>query len=94
MRRKFFGWENSIADYVVSYRDIKHPFFVRASYTDEADAKQSVADLFGEVEYLTYEGAAANELGFITAAITQREFDEKIAKADVQVGSVIRVTDY
>ncbi|MBR2957658.1 MAG: homoserine dehydrogenase [Clostridia bacterium] len=93
-RRKFFGWENSIADYVVSYRDIKHPFFVRASYMDEAAAKKSIADLFGEVEYLTYEGAAANELGFITAAITQREFDEKIAKASLQVGSVIRVTDY
>lgn len=92
--RKVFGWEDSIADYVVNYKDIKHPFFVRASYTDEAAAKQSIAEAFGEVEYLTYEGAAANELGFVTAPVAQAEFDEKIANAALTVGSVIRVTDY
>ena len=92
--RKVFGWEDSIADYVVNYKDIKHPFFVRASFKDEAAAKQSIADAFGEVEYLTYEGAAADELGFVTAAVAQSEFDEKIANTAITVGSVIRVTDY
>ena len=92
--RKVFGWEDSIADYVVNYKDIKHPFFVRAGYTDEAAAKQSIADAFGAVEYLTYEGAAANELGFVTAPVAQSEFDEKIASTAITVGSVIRVTDY
>ena len=93
-RRKFFGWEDSVEDYVVDYLDIKHPFFVRAQADDVAAAKQAVAAQFGDVQYLTYEGAAADEIGFITAALTQREFDAKIAAAGVSVGSVIRVTDY
>ena len=88
-RRKFFGWEDSVEDYVVDYLDIKHPFFVRAN----AD-KQVVAEHFGDVQYLTYEGVAADEIGFITAALTQREFDAKIAASGIKVGSVIRVTDY
>ncbi len=94
VRRKLFGWDDSIADYVVNYLDIKHPFFVRAKAADIEAAKQSVSALFGDVQYLTYEGAAADEIGFITNTVAQREFDEKIAKADFEVGSVIRVTDY
>ncbi len=93
-RRKFFDWEDSVEDYVVDYLDIKHPFFVRAITDDVAAAKQAVAAQFGDVQYLTYEGAAANEIGFVTAAVTQREFDAKIATAGIEVGSVIRVTDY
>lgn len=88
-RRKFFGWEDSVEDYVVDYLDIKHPFFVRA----KAD-KKAVAEHFGEVQYLTYEGAAADEMGFITAPLTQREFDAKVSATGLEVGSVIRVTDY
>ena len=93
-RRKFFGWEDSVEGYVVDYLDIKHPFFVRAAADDVAAAKQTVATQFGEVQYLTYEGAATNEIGFITSALTQREFDAKIAESGISVSSVIRVTDY
>lgn len=93
-RRKHFGWDDSVADYVVDYRDIKHSFFVRAKCDDVAAAKASVAEFFGEVEYLTYDGSAENELGFITSPLTQREFDERAEKSGIEVGSVIRVTDY
>ncbi|HBL41348.1 MAG TPA: homoserine dehydrogenase, partial [Ruminococcaceae bacterium] len=93
-RRKHFGWGNCISNYVVSYRDIKYPFFVRVTGCDAAQAWKAAQQHFGNVEKLTVEDAPADEIGFITPMMTQREFDEKAAVSGLTIGSMIRVTDY
>ena len=93
-RRKNFGWDNCIPNYVVSYRDIKCPFFVRAIHCDPEKAWAAAEKNFGAIERLTYDGAPQDEIGFITPMMTQREFDEKAAVSGLTIGSMIRVTDY
>ncbi len=93
--RKFFGWSESVEDYVIDPLDIKNPFFVRLVCTDMKAAKQSVSELFGEVKVLSYDGAAEDEYAFVTQSITRRRFNELEEKlSGAQAGSVIRITDY
>lgn len=93
-RKKHFGWNDSKEDYVVNHSSIKYPFFVRAEVSDACAARADIAARFGEVNYLCYEGAAENELAFVTDALTQTELDEKLDGAAFKAGSIIRVTDY
>ena len=79
---------------MVSYRDIKCPFFARAIKCDPQKAWAAAEKNFGAIERLTYDGAPQDEIGFITPMMTQREFDEKAAVSGLTIGSMIRVTDY
>lgn len=93
-RRKLIGWENSVPDYVVSYRMVEYPFLVRMLAKDKDDAKESAKKQFGEACFIDLEGAPEGEIAFVTPALSQRDFDKKITGVNAALENVIRITDY
>lgn len=93
-RRKLIGWENAVPDYVVSYRMVEYPFLVRMLAKDKEDAKESAKKQFGEACFIDLEDAPEGEIAFVTPALSQRDFDEKIAGVNAALENVIRITDY
>ena len=84
---KSMNWEDSEQDFVIPYKKLSNKFYVRAK-TDRKTAE----DIFGEVRFLSRDGAPDDETAFVTPVINEAEFEEKCGKLDV-LGS-IRVLDY
>ena len=84
---KSMNWEDSDQDFVIPYKKLSNRFYVRAK-TDRKTAE----DIFGEVRFLSRDGAPDDETAFVTPLINEAEFEEKCGKLDV-LGS-IRVLDY
>ena len=84
---KSMNWEDSDQDFVIPYKKLSNKFYVRAK-TDRKTAE----DIFGEVRFLSRDGAPDDETAFVTPLINEAEFEEKCGKLDV-LGS-IRVLDY
>ena len=84
---KSMNWEDSDQDFVIPYKKLSNRFYVRAK-TDRKTAE----DIFGEVRFLSRDGAPDDETAFVTPVINEAEFEEKCGKLDV-LGS-IRVLDY
>lgn len=60
---------------LVDSKDAVNSFFVRTT-----SAKSEVEAAFGEVEY--FEGVIDGEIGFVTGAMTEAEFAEKVQKVE------------
>lgn len=87
-RRKVFGWGPGEEDYVVDYKStIKMPFYVRAKA-----APAQIKNAFHEVKFLSRRGQPADEVAFITDAMTENELTSRLDGMNVQ--SVIKVTNY
>ena len=68
----FIEWSQDKME-LVDYTENTNRFFVRTT-----SAKAEVEAVFGEVEYV--EGVVANEIGFVTNAMTEADFAEKQEK--------------
>lgn len=86
---KTFGWEDSTESIAAPHVEYVAPFYVRAICD-----KVKVSTVFGEVKYLTREGAAADETAFATQPMAVKDLEAKLKAAGADVKSVIRITDY
>ncbi|MBQ9383481.1 MAG: homoserine dehydrogenase [Ruminiclostridium sp.] len=84
---KTMHWEDSAQDFIIPYKKLSNRFYVRAN----AD-KKTVNDIFGEVRFLSRDGAPESECAFVTGEINEAEFEEKCGRLNV-LGS-LRVLDY
>ena len=83
-------WEDSSDNsFIADYKDDVVSFYVRTSGT--AQAKISAA--FGTVEYISREGQPASELAFVTPAMAEKDFDEKLKQLDGEVLGKVRILD-
>ena len=84
---KTMHWEDSEQGFIIPYRKLENRFYVRAN----ADRK-TAESIFGEVRFLSRDGAPDDECAFVTGVMNEADFDEKCGKLNV-IGS-LRVLDY
>ena len=84
---KTMHWEDSAQDFIIPYRKLDNRFYVRA----KADRK-TAESIFGEVRFLSRDGAPDDECAFVTGVMNEADFEEKCGKLNV-IGS-LRVLDY
>ena len=69
-------WEDSTDNsFIADYKDDVVAFYVRT----DGVSKEKVAEVFGEVEYLSRENQPAGELAFIAPEMKEKDFDVKAA---------------
>ncbi len=83
-------WEDSDQSFIEDEKNITLQSYIRTVNVD----KNTVEKLFGEVEYLSRKGAPDNELAFITAALSENEYDKKLSSLGNNVLGRIRVLNY
>lgn len=95
-RKKIFGWEDSVENYVEDFNNLETKLYVRATTDERAFAEGEVKGMFGDdVRILSRENAPETEIAFITNCEAQSELDAKLASFEsIKVENVIRVTDY
>lgn len=95
-RKKIFGWEDSVENYVEDFDNLTAKYYVRATSDDIAFATGEAQGMFGDdIRILSRENAPENEIAFITNADVQSEIEAKLQSFEsMKVESVIRVTDY
>lgn len=94
-RKKIFGWGESEESYVIDHTQLETALYVRAESQNKEKAIEQIKNTFGEVKFLSRDGAPENEFAFITTADTEAVLTEKLENLDgVNICSVIRVTDY
>ncbi len=84
---KTMHWEDSEQSFIIPYRKLENRFYVRA----RADRK-AAENIFGEVRFLSRDGAPDDECAFVTGVMNEADFEERCGKLDV-IGS-LRVLDY
>lgn len=84
---KSMYWEDSEQDFINPVESLENSFYVRAA-SGKADAEA----VFGNVRFLSYDGAPENEVAFITGAMNEKDFEAKCVKLNVL--NSIRVLDY
>ncbi len=84
---KSMHWEDCGQDFIIPYKKLSNKFYVRA----KADRK-AVESIFGEVRFLSRDGAPDDECAFVTHPINEAEFEEKCS--DLNVLGSLRVLEY
>ena len=84
---KTMSWKDSSQEFVIPFDRLSNRFYVRAL----ADRKD-VESIFGEVRFLSRDGAPDSECAFVTAELGEKEFAEKCGKLNVL--GTLRVLDY
>lgn len=92
--RKVFGWGDAKKDYIESIDNCDTQLYVRANVNCAERAKDDIANIFGEVEYLERENQGDNEIAFVTPIGKEGILRASLKKADINVLSVIRISDY
>ncbi len=93
--RKPIFWEDAKEGTIIPHDMQTTSLYVKAKVKNGADAERIISEKIGKVETLSYEGAPADEIAFITPKMTERDLIEKINEiADIETKSIIRVTDY
>lgn len=83
-------WEDSTDNsFIADYKDDVVAFYVRT----EGVSKEKVAEVFGEVEYLSRENQPADELAFIAPEMKEKDFDVKAAALGGKLLGTVRVLD-
>ncbi len=85
---KPFGWVEAPEGYVESADDFESEFLVRAACDGAA-----VKEIFGDVRFVTFEGAPQGETAFVTGIIKKGNLEKLLAGLG-EIRSVIRITDY
>lgn len=94
-RKKFFGWQDSEPDYVISYLENVTSFYVRINSENAGSAMAQLNNIFGDLTVLTREGAPDGEIAVVTQNIREGDLKAKLESlSGVEIGSVIRITDY
>ncbi len=92
--RKFFGWGDKKDDYLADYLDCETALYVRAAADSAEKVKAQLQNIFGCVQYLTREDQGEKEIAFVTPSGKEGDLRASLEKADINVLSVIRVSDY
>ena len=93
--RKPIFWEDAKEGSIIPHDMQATALYVKAKVKNGADAEKIISEKIGQVEVLSYEGAPADEIAFITPKMTERDLIKRINEiADIETKSVIRVTDY
>lgn len=95
--RKYLYWEDALPNYVEPFDKLEIPYFLRIQAEDIAMAEKKVEAVFGPVSRIVRKNADENEAGFITAAFTLPQLEEKcklLSDAGVTVVSAIRISDF
>ncbi len=81
-------WEDSEnTDFIADYKDDTVSFYVRANGL----SAEKIAEIFGEVQYISRENAGDDEKAFVTSPILEREFEKKVSAVKENILAVIRV---
>lgn len=80
--RKYLFWEPHEAGRVISHRQATVVELVRVSSADAAAAKAKITEVFGEVTFVTVPDAPAQELAFVSPAMTREALDAALAALD------------
>ncbi len=84
---KTMSWKDSGQEFVIPFAKLSNRFYVRA----EADRK-TVESVFGEVRFLSRDGAPDSECAFVTGELNENDFAGKCR--DLNVFGTLRVLDY
>lgn len=93
-QRKFFGWGDAKENYLEDYNNCEASLYVRANVDSAEEAKKAIESAFGGVEYLQRENQAENEIAFVTPVGKEGDLRLALDKTNINVLSVIRVSDY
>lgn len=93
-QRKFFGWGDAKENYLEDYNNCETSLYVRANADSAEEAKKAIDSAFGSVEYLQRENQAENEIAFVTPVGKEGDLRLALEKTNINVLSVIRVSDY
>lgn len=93
-QRKYFGWGDAKKDYLESHDNCETQLYVRASVNSAEKAKKDINNLLGDVKYLTRENQGENEIAFVTPKNKEGSIRALLQKANINVLSVIRISDY
>ena len=80
--RKHLFWEPHEAGRVLSHRQATVVKLVRVTSADTAAATAAITEAFGEVAFVTVPDAPAQELTFVSPAMTQQALDAALAALD------------
>lgn len=75
-KTKYFGWEDSDGAIVEDSKKFVSAYYLRVSGESVSSA---VNEAFGEVKFLSHDGAKASDAAFITSAMSGYELEEKLA---------------
>lgn len=92
--RKVFGWGDAKKDYIESIDNCDTQLYVRANVYSAEEARKAINSNFGEVEYLERENQGDNEIAFVTPMGKEGMLRASLEKANINVLSVIRISDY
>lgn len=84
---KSMNWADSKQDFIIPYKKLSGKFYVRALCD-----RKTAESIFGDVRFLSRDGAPDEETAFVTQEINEQEFEDKCKKLNV-LGS-LRVLDY
>lgn len=94
-RKKLFGWGESEENYVIDHTLLETSLYVRAEAENKEKAFEQIKGTFGEVKFLSRDGAPEKEFAFVTETDKEAVLTEKLENLkDINICSVIRVTDY
>ena len=83
-------WEDSADDsFIADYKDDVVSVYVRANGV----SADKVSAVFGKVEFLSRENQPEGEVAFVTSAMAERSFDEKLAELGGEILGKIRVLE-
>lgn len=97
--RKYLYWEDEKDDYVADYKSEKEEYFIRlkSEDTDTDKAFKLAQELFGEIDRITIENEADDEIAFVAKNISLNDFNDinkRFLEIDVEVLSRIKISDY
>lgn len=95
LKKKHFGWDDTIDNYVADYTEQTVSLYVRGIAGDKEKTIKALNDSIGAVRVLTRDNVPENELAFVTNPAVEKDLTANISKIDgFDVKSIIRVTDY
>ncbi len=90
--RKLLCWADGDDDYVADYKTDTVGMYVRMNGNTDA-IKADVNGAFSGVKFLSRADAPADEIAFVTPAMPEKAFDEKMQAVGGEIQSKIRVLD-
>ncbi len=77
-RRKDFGWDDYVEDYVIDHLDKELSLYVRAKTNDAQSALASIHNTFDKATILNRCDAPQDEIAFVTPVETERTLRQKL----------------
>lgn len=94
VRRKTFGWDNAVENYVKNPLLEESSLYVRAYAENAQNAVDRINETFNSPVILKRESPENGELAFITPSMCEKDAREAIDNLPLEIKSVLRVLDY